>query len=429
MENNFLKARKRRRINREYKKNIKYHKKEIGLEKKSTFNLAEVIVIMIMTLIIGGTFGYSVTYIGSKVTKDKKESISLPSEFSDFLTTYYDLMDTYYEDVDGSELINAGIEGMMEYLGDPYSTFLDNSETKSFTEQVEGNYVGIGSEISYNSDEKIIISNPFEGSPALEAGLTKGDIILEVNGVSTDKKTTTEVANMIKGKQGTVVKLKIQRGIEIFEKELTRNKIEIPSVSSKVFETNGKKIGYLKLSIFASNTYSQFYSKLKALENQNIDSLVIDVRDNSGGYLSSVTDIASLFLEEGKVIYQLETKGVKNPIKDTTERKTDYKISILINEGSASASEILAASLQESYNATVVGVNSYGKGTVQRTQTLKSGATIKYTIQKWLTPNGTWINEIGVTPNEKIELDQSYITNKTDESDNQLQKALSVLAN
>ena len=429
MENNFLKARKRRRVTKEYKKNLRFHKKEIGLEKKSTFNLAEVVVIMIMTLIIGGTFGYSVTYIGSKITKNKKESISLPSEFSDFLTTYYDLIDTYYEEVEGSELINAGIEGMMEYLGDPYSTYLDNSETKSFTEQVEGNYVGIGSEISYNSNEKIIISNPFEGSPAINAGLVKGDIILEVNGVSTDKKTTTEVANMIKGKEGTTVKLKIQRENEVFEKEITRNKIEIPSVTSKVFEMNGKKIGYLKLSIFASNTYSQFYSKLKSLENQNIDSLIIDVRDNSGGYLSSVTDIASLFLEEGKTIYQLETKGVKNPIEDTTERKTAYKISVLINEGSASASEILAASLQESYNATVIGVNSYGKGTVQRTQTLKSGATIKYTIQKWLTPNGTWINDVGVTPNEKIELDQNYITNKTDESDNQLQKALNVMAN
>lgn len=429
MDNNFLKARKRRRLNREYKKSIKFHKREIGLEKKSTFNIAEVIVIMIMTLIIGGTFGYSASYIGSKLVKDKDETVKLPSEFSDFLTTYYDLIDSYYEDVDGSELINAGIEGMMKYLGDPYSTFLDNSETKSFTEQVEGNYVGIGSEISYNTEKQIIISNPFEGSPAEKSGLIKGDIILEVNGVSTDEKTTTDVANMIKGKEGTTVKLKIQRNTEVFEKELTRNKIEIPSVTSKTFEMNGKKIGYLRLSIFASNSYSQFYSKLRTLEEQGIESLIIDVRDNSGGYLSSVTDIASLFLEEGKTVYQLETKGVKNPVKDETERKTSYKISVLINEGSASASEILAASLQESYNATVVGVNSYGKGTVQRTQTLKSGATIKYTIQKWLTPNGTWINDIGVTPNEKVELDQNYITNRIDENDNQLQKALNILAN
>ena len=200
--------------------------------------------------------------------------------------------------------------------------------------------------------------------------------------------------------------------------------VEIESVNSKVFEKNAKQIGYLELTIFASNTYTQFERKLMELEGKNIDSLVIDVRDNSGGYLSTVTDIASIFMNKSKIIYQLDTKGVIEQVYSKSNVSRDYDIAVLINHNSASASEILAAALQESYGATIVGTNSFGKGTVQKAYQLESGATVKYTIQKWLTPNGNWINEKGVTPDVEVAMDGNYYENPSDDTDNQLQKAL-----
>ena len=195
-----------------------------------------------------------------------------------------------------------------------------------------------------------------------------------------------------------------------------------------MFEENGKKIGYIELSVFAANTYSQFEQKLTELESRNIDSLIIDVRDNSGGYLSTVTDIASLFLDKSKIIYQLDTKGIVEQVYAKTNSSRNYKIAVLINGNSASASEILAGALKESYGATIIGVNSFGKGTVQKAYQLESGATVKYTIQKWLTPNGNWINEVGITPDVKVELDNNYYKNPSDSTDNQLQMAIKNLS-
>jgi C-terminal peptidase prc len=166
---------------------------------------------------------------------------------------------------------------------------------------------------------------------------------------------------------------------------------------------------------------------IKHLENKNIEGLIIDVRNDTGGYLSSVTDISSLFLKKGKVIYQLEDDKNKEKIKDTTKEHREYPVAVLINSASASASEILAVSLKESYGAYVVGTNSYGKGTVQITNDLSSGGMIKFTIQKWLSPEGNWINDIGVEPTHFVELNETYYDNPSKENDNQLQKAIEVI--
>ena len=400
--------------------------REIIVEKKVGFNYLEVILIMIITLIIGGFLGGFVNQFVTKPTKQESSTVS--DEFQEFLNTYEDIKENYYEEIDEGEMLNAGIKGMIDYLGDKYSVYMDEEETEEFNEQVEGKYVGIGTEIMQLEDGSVVVSNPFEGSPAAKAGLQAGDVIIRVNDTDVTGKTSSEVSNLIKKSADSTVNITVRRDDEEKTFTIERETIEIESVDSSVFDVNDKKVGYIYISIFAANTYQQFEQALEDLEKDGIDSLVIDVRSNSGGYLDCVTEIASLFLGKGKVIYQLDTKGIVEKVYDETKTKRDYPIAVLINSSSASASEILAASLKESYGAEVVGVNSYGKGTVQRAYQLENGATVKYTIQKWLTPDGNWINEVGVEPTLRVEMNVDYYQNPSDETDNQLQEALKKVA-
>lgn len=381
---------------------------------------------MIITLIIGGFLGGFVNQFVTKPTKQESSTVS--DEFQEFLNTYEDIKENYYEEIDEGEMLNAGIKGMIDYLGDKYSVYMDEEETEEFNEQVEGKYVGIGTEIMQLEDGSVVVSNPFEGSPAAKAGLQAGDVIIRVNDTDVTGKTSSEVSNLIKKSADSTVNITVRRDDEEKTFTIERETIEIESVDSSVFDVNDKKVGYIYISIFAANTYQQFEQALEDLEKDGIDSLVIDVRSNSGGYLDCVTEIASLFLGKGKVIYQLDTKGIVEKVYDETKTKRDYPIAVLINSSSASASEILAASLKESYGAEVVGVNSYGKGTVQRAYQLENGATVKYTIQKWLTPDGNWINEVGVEPTLRVEMNVDYYQNPSDETDNQLQEALKKVA-
>lgn len=402
--------------------------REVIVEKKSGFNYAEVIVIMIITLILGAVIGSFINYITTNKTPEKEIISTVPSDLQEFVNTYNNIINDYYEEVNKEELLEAGINGMLEYLGDDYSVYMDEETSNSFNEQVEGKYTGIGVEIIQESEDKIYISRVFENSPASKAGLKEGDVFLKVDGEDVTGKTAADISSLIKGSKTGKVEVVVRRGEEEKTFTLTLKQVEIESVTSKVFNKNGKKIGYLELSIFASNTHTQFEKKLLELESKNIDKLIIDVRDNSGGYLSTVTDIASLFMNKSKVIYQLDTKGVVEQVYSRTNTSRKYDIAVLINKNSASASEILAAALQESYGAKVIGTNSFGKGTVQKAYQLESGATVKYTIQKWLTPNGNWVNEVGVKPDVEVNLENDYYLNPSDDTDNQLQKALEELS-
>lgn len=407
----------------DHKENVR----EVIVEKKVGFNYLEVILIMIMMLIVGGFLGRFITYF-ENIEKNKndnnKEVVeNVSSEFKEFIDTYNDIRENYYEEVDKEELLDAGIKGMLEYLDDDYSTYMNKEETKAFNEQVEGKYNGIGVEIQ-QLENGVSISRVFENTPASKAGLKVGDQFLMVETEDVSQKTPSEISSLIKGSPAKEVKIKVLRNNQELEFTLIREEVELESVTGEIIEKNNKKIAYINISIFASNTYSQFLAKLNELEREGFDSLVIDVRGNTGGYLTTVSSIASIFLEKGKVIYQLDTKGIVEKIKDSTSMSKKYKIAVLIDKGSASASEILAAALKESYKATVVGTYSYGKGTVQRAYQLESGATVKYTIQKWLTPKGNWINEVGVEPDIMVELDESYLQNPSNETDKQLQMAL-----
>lgn len=397
--------------------------KEIIVEKNVGFNFIEVILIMIITLIVGGFLGSILSHVVRKETKVVVEQDKTIEKLDEFIETYKDIKENFYEEIDDEELVEYGIKGMLDYLGDKYSFYMDKQSTQDFNESVEGKYNGVGIEIT-QFDDGIHVTKVFSKSPAEKAGIQVNDIIVKVFDEDISKKNPSEIASMIKGSDKKIISITVLRNNEQVTFEINKSVIEIQSVEGKIIEKNNKKVGYIYIDIFASNSYNQFVKELVKLENEKIDSLIIDVRSNTGGYLNVVTDIASIFLEKGKPIYQLDTKGNIEIIKDETKQSKSYDIYVLIDGASASASEILASSLQESYGAIVVGTNSYGKGTVQKAYQLQSGATVKYTIQKWLTANGNWINEVGVTPDINIELSKEYFENPIEENDNQLQKAL-----
>lgn len=391
-------------------------------KEKELYTSKEVIIVMIFSIGIGILMCFGgISIITGKnylaVTKDLKKVVD----------TYYAIVDNYYGELDGDKLIDGAVEGMISSVGDTFTSYSDIDSTSSFDETINGSYEGIGCTVATLEDGTISVIDMFEDSPSYKAGLKVGDIILKVDGESYEGKNSNDISNYIKNSGKSKIVLTVKRDSEEKDISINLSKVEIPHVSGKVIEQDSKKIGYIKISLFASNSYKQFKNKLDELEKSNIDDLIIDVRDNSGGYLSSVTDICNLFLDKGKVIYQLEDSKGKVKKKDTTKEKRKYDIVVLINGGSASASEILASAIKESYGGDIVGTNSYGKGTVQQTKKLLDGSMIKYTTQKWLTPDGNSINEVGVTPTKVVELNEEYFNNPTTENDNQLQESINII--
>lgn len=391
-------------------------------KERELYTPREVIIVMIFSIGIGILMCFGgISIITGKnylaVTKDLKKVVD----------TYYAIVDNYYGELDRDKLIDGAVEGMISSVGDTFTSYSDTESTSSFDETINGSYEGIGCTVATLEDGTISVIDMFEDSPSAKAGLKVGDIILKVDGESYEGKNSNDISDYIKNSGKSKVVLTVKRDNEEKDISINLSKVEIPHVSGKVIEQDNKKIGYINISLFASNSYKQFKSKLDELEKNNIDGLIIDVRDNSGGYLSSVTDICNLFLDKGKVIYQLEDSKGKVKKKDTTKEKRKYDIVVLINGGSASASEILASAIKESYGGEIVGTNSYGKGTVQQTKKLLDGSMIKYTTQKWLTPDGNSINEVGVTPTKVVELNEEYFNNPTTENDNQLQEAIKLI--
>lgn len=405
------------------KKKMTKFKKLIRNIKKNNlkFNLSEVIIIVIVSLMLGAIVGGTITYDKENITITK-----VPTELEELVNTYNNISNNYYKKVNKTKLIDAAIEGMINSLDDPYSIYMNEDDTDTFNEAVDGKYIGIGASITIDGDYIKIVAM-FNNSPVKKAGMEIGDKIIEVDGVDIKGKSTKEVTSLVKGKDKTSVTIKALRDDKEMTFKLKRSNIDIPSVTSKIIEKNNKKVGYISIDIFASNTYDQFYKKLKKIEKKKIDSLIIDVRSNPGGHLDQVTKILEMFLSNDKIIYQIKTQDKVQKIYSTTKEKRDYPIAVLINKSSASASEILASAIKEVYNGKIVGVNSYGKGTVQKAYELSDGTSLKYTTQKWLTPKGNWINEKGVTPDEKVELNDEYKANPTEENDNQFQKALEIV--
>ncbi len=396
--------------------------KSIKSTSGDAFSTKEVVVVMIFSLGIGFLmcFGCINLFTGKNYLKVSKD-------LDKIVDTYYAIVDNYYGDLDKDSLIEGAIEGMISSVGDTYTSYTNIDDTAIFDETINGKYEGIGCTIATYELGKIVVIEVFEDSPAFIAGLKVGDVIKKVDNISCEDKTSSDISDYIKDSGKEKIVLTVARDNMEMDITINLSKVEVPYVNGQILEYAGKKVGYMQIIIFSSTAYSQFKNKLEELEKEKIDSLIIDVRDNSGGYLTTVTDILNLLLEKGKVIYQLEDSNGKVEKKDTTREKRNYPLAVLINNASASASEILASAIKESYGGLVVGTNSYGKGTVQQTKKLLDGSMIKYTTQKWLTPNGNFIDEVGVTPTNIVELSEAYKTNPSFGNDNQLKEALKLL--
>ena len=352
---------------------------------------------MIITFAVGLITGGIIMYGTGSFTGH------ISSSLNEFVSVYNELISSYYKEIDEDELLETGLNAMLSYIGDPYTTYIGTDEALEFNEKLNGSYEGIGAEIIYYYDTKLLeFGTIYETGPAYAAGLKTGDRLLKIDGESTEGLDSASVANIIKTSKASKVVLTVLRDEKELDIEIERKHVEIPSVTGEVIESDSKKIGKLNVSVFAENTDEQFETELKKLEEKKIDSLIIDLRGNTGGHLSTVTNMISLFTKKGDTIYQLKTKDEIEIFKDKTKECRDYKIVVLVDGESASASEVMTAALRDTYGALVVGTNTFGKGKVQKTTALSSGAVVKYTYQEWLTPNGESIDGVGVKPDYEI---------------------------
>ena len=334
---------------------------------KKNFNSKEVIFLLVVTCLISLALGNAIN-IKKELKEDTKDEY-----LEEFEKNYQFIVENYYDEVDKSKLIKSAIEAMANSLGDDYSVAITDDISNSFNIRLTGSYSGIGIEIVNDQSYNIYISEVFENSPAAEAGLQVMDMVLSIDDLDLKNKKTIELTNYIKEHNKDKYTLKIKRGEEEKTLEIKKKQIELKSVNYEIKTVEDKKIGYIYISVFASNTASQFKQAIEYLENEKINSLIIDVRNNTGGHLTSVVDMLSNLLDSTKVIYQIESKG--KTIKYYSKGKTTktYPIVVLQNNESASASELLSAALKEEYGATIIGENSFGKGTVQELVTLPDG--------------------------------------------------------
>lgn len=397
--------------------------REIIVEHKSGFNTIEVLILVLVAIAFGFVVGTGVSFFKQEY---KGEKIS--NSLQELIAVYNNILDSYYEDIDEQDLVDAAIDGMLDSLDDPYSTYMDEDNAETFNETVDGSYDGIGITITQNENKDILIVSVAEDSPAEKADIQSGDILLKINKKSLSGLSLDKVTEIIKGTKDKTFNLTIKRGEEELTKKVTSETIDLVSVISKVYPLNNGNAGYISINTFAANTYKQFKKELNRLEKKNINSLIIDVRSNPGGHLSQTRDILELFMKKGSVLYQVQYKKEVRKIKDETKASRTYPVVVLINSSSASASEILAASFNDSYvGATLIGEKTYGKGTVQTAYSLSDGSSLKYTTEKWLTPKGKWIDGKGVSPDKTVLLTDEYLLNPTTENDLQLQSALEFL--
>lgn len=398
------------------------------MKSNKGFNLLSVIIIICVTSIISGiTTGVIVTNSYQSSTGLTYNELLNDDSLKEFLEVYSSVVNNYYEDVDTTEMMDTALDAMLEYLGDNYTMYLNSDETEKLEESLAGTYRGIG--ISFQMDQATNIATIIgvtESSPAEKAGVMVGDILVSIDGTDISNKTSEEIKNMIRKSSKDSITLVVSRN----GAQLTFN-VGITSLLDKnadyrMLENN---VGYLQMTSFSKTLDTQVENALNNLESQGMEKLIIDLRNNTGGYLESAEATANIFLEKGKLIYSLESKDAKADYYDETETHKEYPIVILLNEMSASASEILAAALKDSYDygVTFVGTTSYGKGLVQQTYDLSDGSMAKYTSAKWLRPKGECINGIGLKPDYEV-IKEDIRDEAGYPIDNQLQKAIEIIS-
>ncbi|QAS53717.1 S41 family peptidase [Halobacillus litoralis] len=359
---------------------------------------------------------------GSLSEEEQKEFLKDMSGNADLKKVeqaYNVIQENYVEEVDKKNLVEGAIQGMLDTLEDPYSVYMDKETMEQFNQSIESTFQGIGAEVSMVND-KVTIVAPIKGSPAEKAGLKPNDQILKVDGESVEGLDLYEAVLEIRGEKGTEVTLEIDRpGVsDPLNINITRDDIPLETVYTDTKTIDGKKAGIIEITSFSEKTSDEFHEALKKLEDDGMEGLVIDVRGNPGGLFTDVQEILKEFIPDDQPIVQVEDRsGEKSRYFSETKEKKPYPITVLMDEGSASASEILAATMQEAGGYDLVGTKSFGKGTVQQAIPMGDGSTIKLTLYKWLTPEGNWIHEKGIQPTVKVKQPSYFYTNPVDIED------------
>lgn len=345
--------------------------------------------------------------------------------------TIHELLDkNFLNEVDAAKFEDAIYRGIVNSLEDPYSVYYNKEEYKQFNESTSGTYYGIGVVVSQNPETKAIkVVKTFKKGSGYKAGILPDDIIVKVDGKSIEGEELSKVVTKIKGKEGTYVTVSVLRGEKEHEFRLMRTKLEVETITHEMVEKDGKKIGYITVLEFDEVTLKQFREALDELEKLGMQGLVIDLRDNPGGRLDIVVEMLDRMLPKGLLVYTIDKQG--NKIEDFSDDKESFSkpLVVLINENSASASEIFAGAVQDYKKATLVGEKSFGKGIVQSIVGLGDGTAVKYTVSKYYTPNGKNIHGTGIEPDIKVKLDRTKFKDGVyeKEKDNQLKKALDVM--
>ena len=362
---------------------------------------------------------------GKSIVAKSKEN----EEIVETLNNYRRIIDKYYlGEIDEEELKEGAISGYIKGLGDEYTEYISKEDMEDYMADTVGNFVGVGIYMVQDTEaNKIMVLSPIKGSPAEKAGIQPGDYIISVDGVSYTGEQMTEASNNIKGEEGSKVKIQILRDNETLDFELTRENIKVNPVEGEVLEKN---IGYIAFSSFDDGTAEEFKNKFQELEKQGIKSLIIDLRNNGGGIVDEALSIANYILDKDSVVlYEVDKNNNETVEKTTDDPIINIPIVVLTNGNTASSSEILAGALKDHKKATIVGEKTYGKGVIQQLLTLPDGSGLKITSEKYLTPNRTEINKIGIEPDEKVELPESVtsVLNVERNEDTQLQKAIEIL--
>ena len=405
-----------------------------SMEEKKRYTVYRTIMLIILvafvTFILTSIGFYQYFVKGDSLNKYLTFMTSDESQdISQTLDTYRAVIDKYYlGDVDEESLKEGAIQGYIEGLGDPYTEYISKEDMEDYLQDTMGNFVGIGIYMIQDTEtNQIMVLSPIKGSPAEKAGIQPGDYIVAVNGEPCTADDMTVISTKIKGEEGSTVKLQILRGEETLDFEITRENIIVNPVEGEVLENN---IGYIEFSSFDENTAEEFKTRFEELQSQGITSLIIDLRNNGGGIVDEALEIAGYIADKDSVLlYEVDKENNEIVEKNESNPIINMPVIILTNENTASSSEILAGALKDLGKARTVGTTTYGKGVIQQILTLPDGSGLKITTEKYLTPNRTEINEVGIEPDETVELPESVenVLNVDRSQDTQLQKAIEML--
>ena len=402
------------------------------MENKKQFIRGLAVGVVITAVVVGGvSFGSRALTKVSDEKKAESGELNLTSTaVEDKITEIETLVQKYYlNEIDTEQVEKYLYKGMIAGLDDAYAAYYTKEEYQSMMDSTNGSYYGIGVEMSQNMTTGIItITRVFEGSPAEEAGLLPGDVIYKVQDTEVTGEDLTKVVSMVKGAEGTTVPISVAREGEsdYLTFDVERRTIEIATVEHRMLDGN---IGYISIASFDDVTVNQFLTALEDLENQGETALIIDLRNNGGGLVSSAGSILDRLLPEGLIVYTEDKYGNREELKSDAENYFDKPLAVLVNGNSASASEIFAGAIKDYGLGTLVGTQTFGKGIVQKVYPLSDGTAVKLTVSKYYTPKGNNIHGIGIAPDVEVELDADVANAITipEEKDNQLQKAVEIL--